>query len=344
MDVISKGATASDARGAGCGCKLPPDFLRAALRGFPAARDDPRVLVGHDSFDDGAAYALDDQTVVVGSLDFFTPIVADPEIFGAIAATNALSDIFAMGARPLFAMAIACHPRVAGPDALAATLRGGARVAAALGCPVLGGHSIDDPETKYGLAVVGACATDELLRNDRGRAGDRLVLTKPLGTGIAVNAGRSEVLERAVATMLIPNAAAAEAAREAGVAAATDVTGFGLLGHLHELALASGLGASISRSSVPLIDGVEALAREGKAPGGEARNRHALRDVVITGERIGAADLTPLFDPQTSGGMLLAVADEGLPRLSAELTARAVPAHVIGRLVPGEPGVVNVVS
>ncbi|MDH3226992.1 MAG: selenide, water dikinase SelD [Thermoleophilia bacterium] len=331
----------SGARGAGCGCKLPPDFLGEVLAGLPGC-DDPAVLVGPEGFDDGAAYRLQPGIALIGSLDFFTPLVADGATFGAIAATNAVSDIFAMGGRPVFGLAIVAYPRDDGAEGLRDILRGGAAAAADMGCPVLGGHSIDDPEVKYGLAAIGTADPDRLMRNDRARAGDRLVLTKPLGTGIAVAAGEPDPLGAAVRSMLVPNAAASQAALAADVEAATDVTGFGLLGHLHEMSRASGLSASIALRAAPLLPGVAELARRGVAPGGAGRNGEALRGAVSHASTISDTDLIPLYDPQTSGGLLLSVPAPGLPRLVRELAVRDVPAHVIGTLAEGPAGAISV--
>jgi selenide,water dikinase len=315
--------------------------LGDVLAGLPG-HDDPAVLRGAEGFDDGAVYELPSGPALIGSLDFFTPIVADSATFGAIAATNALSDIFAMGGRPVFALAIAAYPRDGGPDGLRDILRGGAEAASSMGCPVLGGHSIDDPEVKYGLAAIGTGDPAHLMRNDRAEAGDRLVLTKPLGTGIAVASGDPALLEPAVQSMLVSNGPASSAALAAEVRAATDVTGFGLLGHLHEMASASGLSAAISRSSIPLFPGVADAADQGVAPGGAGRNAQALGAAVDHLVAAADTDVIPLYDPQTSGGLLLSVKPSRLQDLLRALTEKAVPAHVIGRFEAGTTGAIGV--
>src|SRR5688572_10684514 len=234
--------------GAGCGCKLSAADLRPIVAGLPAAAD-PRVLVAAETADDAAVVLLADDLAIVQTADFFTPIVDDPYAFGRIAATNALSDVYAMGGRPVSALNLVAFPlETLGPEVLAEILRGGADAAAAAGAVVVGGHSIDDPEPKYGMAVVGVVDPAAVLTNAGGRAGDALVLTKPLGAGTVATAlkrGLADpaLVDRAVEVMTTLNAAGAEQARAAGAHALTDVTGFGLLGHVHELAEASGLAA-----------------------------------------------------------------------------------------------------
>lgn len=331
----------ANARGAGCGCKLPPGLLRRALAGMPGLPADPDILVSHAGSDDAAVYRVAPDLAVVASVDFFTPVVADPKTFGAIAATNALSDLYAMGARPTMALALVAHPRDGDSEHLAAIMRGGAEAALRQGCPVLGGHSIDDPEVKYGLAVIGTAHPDALMVNSAGAAGDFLYLTKPLGIGTAIAAGDAALRARAVATMLEPNAAAAAAAAAAGVRCATDVTGFGLAGHLSELAAASGLAATIDPERLAVLAGVEALARAGRVPGGARRNQADLGARVMLAPGV-TLPVEVLFDPQTSGGLLLAVGPDRAERLEAELAARDLPSRPIGRLVPGELGRIGV--
>jgi selenide,water dikinase len=337
----SPAALLTSARGAGCGCKLPPDLLARALAWLPAPPDDPDVLVGHTGMDDAAVHRLSDDLAVVASVDFFTPVVEDPGLFGEIAATNALSDLYAMGATPLLALAVVLYPRDGDPGALGALMAGGARVAAAHGCPVLGGHTIDDPEPKYGLSVLGTAHPDRLMTNDAARAGDRLVLTKRLGVGVAVaaaRAGEDAALAGAVASMLRSNREASTAALAAGVRCATDVTGFGLLGHLREVAAASALAAWVDAERAPLLEGVRALAEAGHHTGGGDRNRAALAGSVSFDGAVPEALRTLLTDPQTSGGLLLAVPPAGLEGLVLALTAAGVDAHEVGALHAGEPG------
>jgi selenide,water dikinase len=337
------------ARGGGCGCKLGKSALAQALALMPPPANDPRVLVGFEGADDAAVFQLRDDLAVVASVDFFTPIVDDPATFGAIAATNALSDLHAMGATPAFALAVAAHPAGGDPDELAAIMRGGAEAAMAEGCPVLGGHTIDDPEPKYGLAAVGTAHPDRLLTNAAGRPGDVLVLTKPLGVGVittAQMAGRGNVLAMAAATasMLASNGPAAAAALAAGVRCATDITGFGLLGHLAELAAASGVGAEVDACEVPLLPSARRLAAEGVATGGAARNRAFAADLVQLSPLAAPEVVDLLFDPQTSGGLLLAVAPEDADALDAALSDRSVPGRRIGRLTGGPAGRIEVVA
>jgi selenide,water dikinase len=335
----------SMARGAGCGCKLAPGLLARALSLVPGPPDDPDILVGHATLDDAAVYRLRDDLALVASVDFFTPMVDDPGTFGAIAATNALSDLHAMGATPLLALAVACYPRDADPEILGAVMAGGARAAAAEGCPVLGGHTVDDPEPKYGLAVLGTAHPERLMTNAAGRPGDLLVLTKPLGVGIAVaaaGAGEPGALGAAVASMLRSNRPASEAALACGVRCATDVTGFGLLGHLRELAAASGLAAELDATRAPALDGVLALAAGGHAPGGATRNRDFLQPWVEIEPAVEAPMRTLLADPQTSGGLLLAVHPARRRELDQALSAAGAGSHEVGRLVEGPAGRIRV--
>ncbi len=272
-------ALTSLSHGAGCGCKLPAAAIGPLLAGVPAL-EDPNVLVGFDTSDDAGVYRLRDDLAIVQTVDFFTPIVDDPFQFGRIAACNAVSDVYAMGATPVCALnLVAFSIEQLGSDVLTEILRGGASIAAEAGVAIVGGHSIDDAEPKYGMAVTGVVHPDELLTNAGGRAGDALVLTKPLGAGAVTTAckrGLDAPLEDAVEVMSTLNRDASVAARQAGADAVTDVTGFGLLGHLHELALASGLAAELHADDVPAIDGVlELLARSDQAAvaGGTRRNR-----------------------------------------------------------------------
>src|SRR5919199_32023 len=247
--------------GAGCGCKLSAADLRPIVASLPRPAD-PRVLVAADTADDAGVVQLTDELAIVQTADFFTPIVDDPYAFGRIAAANALSDVYAMGGRPVSALNLVAYPLDAlGPELLAEILRGGADAAAEAGAAVVGGHSIDDPEPKYGMAVTGVVDPRAVLTNAGGRAGDALVLSKPLGAGAvatAVKRGLADgaLVERAVAVMSALNDRAAEQARAAGAHALTDVSGFGLLGHVHELAAASGLAAELEAAAIPAIGGV----------------------------------------------------------------------------------------
>ncbi len=331
------------ARGAGCGCKLGKDLLLEVLRGLPAAPADVDVLVGPAGLDDACVYRLRDDLALVASVNFFTPVVDDPRTFGAIAATNALGDLYAMGATPTLGLAICAYPKEGDLEVLAAILAGGAEAALAQGCPVLGGHSIDDPEPKYGLAVVGTAHPDRLLTNAAGRPGDALVLTKPLGVGLvatarAAGAADADLCARAEAVMLTANRAASDAALEVGVRAATDVTGYGLLGHLHEMCEAGGTGADIVAARVPRLAGVTELARAGHLSGGLRRNRDATARHVAFDPGVPDEERCLLADPQTSGGLLLAVPPAREGALASALERRGVTAWTVGRLTDGAAG------
>ncbi len=286
--------------------------------------DDPAVLVDATTADDAAVYRLDDDRALVVTADFFTPIVDDPYDFGRIAAANALSDVYAMGARPLFALNLVAFPRdLLGRGILERIVEGGGAMVKEAGAAVLGGHSIDDPEPKYGLCVVGEVAPDALVRNSTARAGDALVLTKPLGTGIvatAIKAGKAPEasIEAAVASMTTLNRDAATAMLRHGANACTDVTGYGLLGHLREMAGASGVAARIDAGSVPLLPGVQPLVRDGHVPGGTRRNLEDLADAVDWGG-CDPVTRTLLADAQTSGGLLIALPPDRAASLVAEL-------------------------
>jgi selenide, water dikinase len=327
-------ALTSLSHGAGCGCKLSAADLRPIVAGLPQPSD-PRVLVATATADDAGVVRLTDDLALVQTADFFTPIVDDPYAFGRIAATNALSDIYAMGGVPVSALNLVAYPlETLGPELLAEILRGGGDAVTAAGASIVGGHSIDDPEPKYGLAVTGTVHPDAILTNAGGRAGDTLVLTKPLGAGTVATAIKrgladDDLVERAVAVMTTLNDRAAAHARAAGAHALTDVTGFGLLGHVHELAAASGLAAEIDAAAVPAIEGVLALLEtEDALAGGSKRNREDAEGFTTWGE-IPEARRRLLTDAMTSGGLLAAV--------PAEMEGWAV-----GRLVPGEPGTIVV--
>ena len=332
--------------GAGCACKLSPDDLTRVLGMLGPGVDlgGDNLLVGYDTSDDAAVYRLRDDLAVVFTVDFFTPIVDDAYDWGRIAATNALSDVYAMGGSPLMALNLVAWPREGLPlELLAQVLAGGRDVAAAAGIPVVGGHSIDDAEPKYGMAALGSVHPDDVIRNRGGVPGDVLVLTKPIGTGVVStalkrDAAPSAVLSRAVDLMTTLNAGAAEVARRHRVRGGTDVTGFGLLGHLRELAAASGCAAEVDLGAVPVIEGVRELIAEGMVAGGTKRNRDFVDPFVEWG---GAADDDRhlLCDAQTSGGLLLCVAPDQVDALVADLTGIGAPAQaVIGRLTPGTPG------
>ena len=333
------------AHGGGSASKLPPGELEQVLAGLtgPAAApgggsgagaggagragraragDGSALLVGAEEGDDAAVLRSGDGRAIVSTVDFFTPVVDDAYDWGRIAAADALSDVYAVGGEPVLALTLLGWPRDALPAELAReVLRGGRDVAAEAGCPIAGGHSIDDPEPKYGLAVTGTADPDRLLRLDGGRAGLPLSLTKPLGLGVlnARHKATGEVFEQAVATMTELNAAASRKALEAGIRCATDVTGFGLLGHLYKLARASGVTAVVDAAAVPYLDGARRAVRDGFVPGGTRRNLAWVAPHSDFG-RIAEEERLLLADAQTSGGLLLAGEIPGAP--------------VIGELVP----------
>jgi selenide, water dikinase len=319
--------------GAGCACKLDPAALHPLLAQLPRSGD-PALLVGSEDADDAAVYQLGPDLALVSTTDFFTPIVDDPYDFGRIAATNALSDVYAMGGTPVVALTLVVYSLEAlGPEPLREILRGGSDVAAAAGVAIAGGHSIDDAEPKYGLAVTGTVHPSQILRNSTGRVGDSLFLTKPVGGGVittALKRGKGdEFLAAAVSVMTELNRDASLAARDAGASAATDVTGFGLLGHLHELCLASGVAAELSAAAVPAIDGVLDLLTAGEPPiaGGTRRNRAWVEPNVTWSDDVPEHLRWLCCDAMTSGGLLIAAGENS-----------GAPGVRIGRLAEGEPG------
>jgi selenide, water dikinase len=325
--------------GAGCACKLPAAEVHALLGDF-AASADARLLVGNDTADDAAVYQLRADLAVVTTVDFFTPIVDDPYDFGRVAAANALSDVYAMGGTPLTALNLVAWPLLSlGREPLCEVLRGGADVAREAGVAIVGGHSIDDSEPKYGLAVTGVVDPRAILRNSTARPGDAIYLTKPVGGGVASTAAkRGLASERLTATavevMTTLNRDAAADARRAGASAVTDVTGYGLIGHLHELAKASGVSAVVRAADVPALPEVLALLAGDEPPiaGGSRRNRDWVESAVAWAEGVPDPQRWLLCDAMTSGGLLVA-APEGA----------GAPGTPIGRLESGEPGTIRVV-
>ena len=306
------------AHGGGCACKIPPGELEEAVKHL-VGKPNPSVIVGLDDGDDAAAVRVGEQAVL-STADFFTPVVDDAYDFGRIAAANALSDIYAMGGTPVVAINLVGWPRdVLGLDIMAEVLRGGADVGAQANCPVIGGHSIDDPEPKFGMAVTGIA-----------EAGLPISLTKPLGVGVLNNKHKStgEVFPQAIEVMTTLNRDASIAAVAAGVKAATDVTGFGLLGHLWKMCRASGVRAEIDSAAVPYIEGARDAAAEGYVSGGTRRNLDWVREHITAADGIGEDELLLLADAQTSGGLLVIGEVPGAP--------------VIGRTLPldgGAPGI-----
>ena len=327
------------ASGAGCGCKIAAADLLPVVRALDVPHD-PRLAVGSATGDDAAIVMVREDLALVQTIDFFTPLVDDPYDFGRIAAANALSDVYAMGGTPLSALNVVAFPLEAqGPEVLTEILRGGLDVVLEAGAMLVGGHSIKDDEPKYGLAVTGTVDPARMTTNAGGRAGDLLVLTKPLGVGAIVTARKRGVaddalLARAVAVMVTLNADAARAAVAAGVRGMTDVTGFGLLGHLHHLARESGVAAELDAAAVPAIEGVEALlAGEDGVSGGSRRNAEWAHGFSTFDDAVPAWRRRLVTDATTSGGLLAAVS----PERAAEL-----PGPVVGRLVAGSPGTIVV--
>ena len=314
MTIASEHRLTQYASGGGCACKVPPGELERVLSGLPAGGATGDLLVGLDDGDDGAVVRIAGDRAVVLTADFFTPVVDDAYDWGRIAAANALSDVYAMGGEPLVAVNLLAWPRDRIPFELAAeVLRGGADVCTEAGCHLAGGHSIDDPEPKYGLAVTGLADAGRLLRNDAGTPGVPLTLTKPLGLGILNNRHKAtgEVFPEAVATMTTLNRDASRAALAAGASCATDVTGFGLLGHLYKLCRASGVTAVVDAAAVPYLDGVRDSLAAGYVPGGSRRNLDWVRPHLEAA--VSDDELVLLADAQTSGGLLVAGEVPGHP-------------------------------
>ena len=322
----------SYARGGGCACKIPPGELEAVvagLRGSRPARPAGDLVVGLEDGDDAAVVTIRGGVAIIVTADFFTPVVDDPYDWGRIAAANALSDIYAMGGTPLVAVNLLCWPRDVLPMEMAAeVLRGGLEVANLAGCHVAGGHSVDDPEPKYGMAVTGTGDPERLLRIDAGRAGLPISLTKPLGIGVLNSRAKAtgDVSAAAVEAMTTLNAEASVAALAAGIRAGTDVTGFGLLGHLYKLARASGVSAVVDAAAVPYLEGARAALAAGHVSGGTRRNLDWVRPHLRS--EVGEDELLLLADAQTSGGLLVVGEVPGAP--------------VVGELVPADGSVLHV--
>lgn len=326
---------------AGCAAKVGPGVLASLLAGLrlPAS---PHLLIGLEISDDAAVYQLDAHTALVQTVDFFPPIVDDPYTFGAIAAANALSDVYAMGGRPILALAIAAFPDDLDPAIIGAILQGGADKVAEAGAVVAGGHTVVDREPKYGLCVTGLVDPARVTPKVGVRPGDVLLLTKPLGTGLITTAAKRGLveaahLEAAMASMLRLNRRSAELAAEIGVRAATDITGYGLLGHAAEMLRVGEVGLRIVADALPLLPGAMEYARAGMAPGGLGRNRRYLeeRGVVRNASAIEEAQRLLLFDPQTSGGLLLAMPPERADEALRRFADAGEPCWRIGEVIAG---------
>jgi selenide,water dikinase len=322
------------------------------LKDGQAAGADPNLLLGLESPDDAGVYRITPDLALVQTVDFFTPIVDDPYAWGAIAAANSMSDVYAMGAQPLLALNLVGWPQELGAELLARVIQGGADKAAEGGVLVIGGHTIDDPEPKYGMAVTGTVRPERVVRTTGARPGMQLVLTKPLSMGVISTAlkrgaASAALIEQATAIMATLNESAARAMVEVGVGAATDVTGFGLIGHLHDMLRgepgSTGVGAEIWADRVPVLDGVADLVAEGFVPGGTRRNEAAFSPWVDVHAGVDAAMRTVLFDAQTSGGLLIAVDEERTGDLVGALVVHGAPERaVIGRFTDTRPGRIEV--
>ena len=311
-----------------------------SVLGKLARQHDPNVLVGFETADDAGVYQLTPELAVVQTADFFTPIVDDPYVFGQIAATNALSDIYAMGGRPACALALVCFPEKSGPEILERMLAGGLSKMMEAACTVIGGHSIRDDEIKLGYSVTGTIHPQKVLTNSSARTGDRLIFTKAIGTGVistAIKSGEAELawIREAVRSMTTLNKAAAEVVTGGSFAvhSMTDITGFGLLGHAREMAAGSGTSLKISAAQVPLLPGALECVRADHIPGGLKSNRQFIECCVEADAGVPQDLLTLLYDPQTAGGLLMAVAESDTGRLLSELQGAGVEAAVIGEVL-----------
>ncbi len=338
------------AHGGGCGCKLAPSVLQELLADQPAAAVYKQLLVGTETSDDAAVWQVDDNTCIIATTDFFMPMVDDPYDFGRIAATNALSDVYAMGGKPIMALAILGMPVDKIPtEMVREILKGGAAVCATAGIPVAGGHSIDCPEPVYGLAVIGTCRPEQVRRNTGARPGDALILTKPVGVGIYSAAIKKSVLPpqaypEMIGTTTLLNKVGAELGADADVHAITDVTGFGVLGHGLEMARGSGLTLAIEADAVPLLAEAATLAQQGHVTGASHRNWASYGHDVRLPEGLPDWKRHLLADPQTSGGLLVACSPERAGEIVSTINAAGYPAaRVIGRAEAGAP-VVRIIA
>jgi selenide,water dikinase len=343
---VPKVKLTSLAHGGGCGCKLAPSVLQQLLADQPAAAPFRQLLVGTETADDAAVWQLDDNTCIIATTDFFMPMVDDPFDFGRIAATNAISDVYAMGGKPILALAILGMPVDKIPtDMVREILKGGAAVCASAGIPVAGGHSIDCPEPVYGLAVIGTCRPEHVRRNADVRPGDALILTKAVGVGIysaAIKKGAlpPEGYAEMIASTTLLNRVGAELAQDKNVHAITDVTGFGLLGHAMEMARGSGLTIAIRAGDVPLLSNAAKLAQEGFVTGASHRNWASYGTGVTLPPDTPDWQRHLLTDPQTSGGLLVACAPERADAIAGTIRDAGYPlTHVIGHAEAGPPAV-----
>ncbi|TKB56214.1 selenide, water dikinase SelD [Ferrimonas aestuarii] len=331
--------------GAGCGCKISPKVLDTLLATQLTPMSDERLIVGNDSRDDAAVYDLDGNTGIISTTDFFMPIVDDPFTFGRIAATNAISDIYAMGGKPMMAIAIFGWPiKLLSPEVGQQVIEGGRAACRDAGILLAGGHSIDAPEPIFGLAVTGQVALTDLKRNDTATAGSTLYLTKPIGIGILTTAQKQKKLapehsDIAVDAMCLMNKVGAELAQIQGVSAMTDVTGFGLAGHLIEMCEGGKVSAEINLAEIPLLDQVDHYLSQGCVPGGSSRNFESYGHKL---PQLSDRSRTLLCDPQTSGGLLVAVEDHAKDQVESLLAAQGLGIHAIGKLHPQQDQLIKV--
>ncbi|KMY56003.1 segregation protein A [Bacillus sp. FJAT-27231] len=334
----------------GCGCKIGPADLAQVLRTLPPAASDPNLLVGLDTSDDAGVYRLNDTTAIVQTVDFFTPIVDNPYDFGQVAAANAISDVYAMGGTPITALNIVAFPIFTlDKGILTEILRGAGDKLREAGVTLVGGHSIDDKEPKFGLAVTGVVHPDKVRTNAGAKPGDRLILTKPIGVGILTTSLKKDLLSeeevaRVTKVMTTLNKTAAEVMANYEVHAVTDVTGFGLLGHASEMAKGSGVGLRVYYDQVPVLPRVKELAESGSVPGGTKNNFEHVKDVVTYPDSLDQIDRWILCDAVTSGGLLISAANDEAEQLVTELQERGVEARIIGEVTEENKGRITVQS
>lgn len=328
----------------GCGCKIGPADLEEVIRKLPVTATDPNLLVGLDTSDDAGVYRLTDDLAIVQTLDFFTPIVDDPYSFGQVAAANAISDIYAMGGKPITALNIVAFPiSTLDKEILTDILRGAADKLKEAGATLVGGHSIDDQEPKFGLAVTGVVHPSKVRTNAGAKAGDKLILTKPIGVGILTSSLKKgllseEEISNVTKVMTTLNKTAAETMSSYEVHACTDVTGFGLLGHASEMAKGSNVGLRIQKENVPILNRVRELAEQGVIPGGTKNNFAHLEGDVTFPIGMDQIDQWILCDAVTSGGLLISVANEEAENLLLDLKTNGVDAHLIGEVTAEKSG------
>lgn len=339
MDIASPIRLSTLAHGGGCGCKLAPAVLQDLLSDQPVMQPFSQLLVGTETGDDAAVWQLDDENCVIATTDFFMPMVDDPFDFGRIAATNAMSDVYAMGGTPIMALAILGMPVNKMPaEMIREILKGGSSICAEAGIPVAGGHSIDAPEPIYGLAVIGTCKLSNLRRNSGARVGDTLILTKAIGVGIYSAAFKKQELDSAgydemMASVTLLNRVGAELGKDGAVHAVTDVTGFGILGHALEMARGSNAGIALDYSALPFLNQAEHLAQAGFVTGASTRNWASYGHGVQLPDDYPLWKQQLLTDPQTSGGLLVSCAPQQAERLLGSIRAAGYPsARIVGKV------------